>query len=208
MTSREQSSLTAKRQQDRAPSLVCLQSLCSQPLSGQSGVTAPTSQPCLCAQGLCPPNRVTQHVTDPWAWFPGVSPALPMEPGQGLVGLVSGHSHGSLYQPSLEQKSARLVPGRPSLRLWERRPARRAEAAGSPRGREEGSPRRGQDGTCHLAAHPRVPPVWLVPAGLGWRPDLFSFSIPFIAQTTSGPQKTNCYPQPTSVPWPQLFAIC
>ena len=114
-----------------------------------------------------------------------------MEPGRRLVGLASGHSHRGLCQPSLEQKSARLVPGRPSLWPWERRPVHRAAAAGSPCGREEGSPRRGQAGHCHLAAHPRVPPVWLVPAGLGWRPDLFSFSIPFIAQTTSGPQKTK-----------------
>lgn len=65
----------------------------------------------------------------------------------------------------------------------------------------------------------KVPAIWpglppadpvsaLVPAGVGLLPDLFSFSIPFIAQTTSGPQKTNRYPQLTSDSWPQLFAIC
>lgn len=48
----------------------------------------------------------------------------------------------------------------------------------------------------------------LDPAGVGLLPDLFSFSIPFIAQTTSGPQKTNRYPQLTSDSWPQLFAVC
>lgn len=49
---------------------------------------------------------------------------------------------------------------------------------------------------------------WPGPHGLGCFPDLFSFSIPFIAQTTSGPQKTNRYPQLTSDSWPQLFAVC
>lgn len=45
---------------------------------------------------------------------------------------------------------------------------------------------------CHLAwSTPADPVSALVPAGVGLLPDLFSFSIPFIAQTTSGPQKNK-----------------
>lgn len=61
-----------------------------------------------------------------------------------------------------------------------------------------------------LCGHSRGCPgrVWSVqglwcypcPAGAGQPPDLFSFSIPLIAQDTSGLQKTNRYPQLTSVP--------
>lgn len=54
-----------------------------------------------------------------------------------------------------------------------------------------GEPQEGPGWALSSGRPPLGAPCLLVPVGLGWRPDLFSFSIPFIAQTTSGPQKTK-----------------
>ena len=217
------------------PLSICGHRAAGPPGGGRESKRPPSSH-ALCAQGLCLPPPTPPPPPPPpcdlacrrpslglifWSVpsFTGSGEkASPRGTRQELGGLASRHSHGGL-QPLRSAAHAR--PHAPRLHGRRSQPG---QCQGSHQGHGGEGPLEGRQqevpvggrrgallgrGPAIWLAHPELCPVsGLVSAGVGQLPDLFSFSIPFIAQTTSGPQKTNRYPQPTSDSWPQLFAVC